>query len=84
MEQSFTGKKGTAKNSKFTFYSIPIFFFEANFFSEYGPVFDAMVKYDPNTRISRCFGFVTFLDSDDIVQSLCKERFFSVIFCFIQ
>jgi len=50
----------------------------ANFFSQYGPVFDAMVKYDPNTRISRCFGFVTFLDSDDIVQTLCKERFFSM------
>jgi len=48
----------------------------AHFFSKYGPVFDAMVKYDPNTGISRCFGFVTFIDSDDIVQQLCKERFF--------
>jgi len=50
----------------------------ANYFSAFGHVHDTMVKYDPTTGISRCFGFVTYLDCDDIVHTLCKQRFFSM------
>jgi len=34
----------------------------SSYFSQYGPVFDAMVKTNPHTCLSRCYGFVTFLD----------------------
>lgn len=50
----------------------------AHYFSAFGHVHDTMVKYDPTTGISRCFGFVTYLDCDDIVHTLCKQRFFSM------
>lgn len=48
----------------------------AHYFSAFGTVHDTMVKYDPATGISRCFGFVTYTDCDDIVHMLCKQRFF--------
>jgi len=48
----------------------------AHYFSAFGTVHDTMVKYDPATGTSRCFGFVTYTDCDDIVHMLCKQRFF--------
>lgn len=48
----------------------------AHYFSAFGSVHDTMVKYDPATGTSRCFGFVTYTDCDDIVHMLCKQRFF--------
>jgi len=44
-------------------------------FSTLGEVCDAIVKVDARTGASRCFGFVTFLDCDHVVNRLCDLRF---------
>lgn len=45
------------------------------FFAGEGDVCDAIVKTDPRTGASRCFGFVTFMDCDHIASKLCNQRF---------
>lgn len=45
------------------------------YFGCHGDVCDAIVKTDPRTGASRCFGFVTFLDCDHIANKLCNQRF---------
>jgi len=44
-------------------------------FSEFGDVHEANVKIDPRTGYSRCFGFVTFIDSDHVCKKLIERRF---------
>lgn len=44
-------------------------------FSEYGDVYEANVKIDPRTGYSRCFGFVTFIDCDQVCKKLIERRF---------
>jgi hypothetical protein len=45
------------------------------FFSNYGTVCEAVLKTDGRTGLSRCFGFVTFVDSQSAVKDLLKSRF---------
>lgn len=45
------------------------------FFSNYGTVCEAVLKTDGRTGLSRCFGFVTFVDSQKAVKDLLKARF---------
>lgn len=45
-----------------------------SFFSKYGEVCDFVMKYN-SEGINRCFGFVTFRDSQDAVNKLVEERF---------
>lgn len=45
------------------------------FFSNYGTVCEAVLKTDGRTGLSRCFGFVTFVDSQKAVKELLKSRF---------
>jgi len=44
------------------------------FFSKYGEVCDFVMKYN-SEGANRCFGFVTFRDSEDAVNKLVEERF---------
>lgn len=45
------------------------------FFNNYGTVCEAVLKTDGRTGLSRCFGFVTFVDSGKAVKDLLKNRF---------
>lgn len=42
------------------------------FFSEHYPVKHAMVVLDPQTKVSRGFGFVTFTDAEDALEAKAK------------
>lgn len=44
------------------------------FFSQFGEVCDFVMKYNAE-GVNRCFGFVTFRDSEDAVNKLVEERF---------
>ena len=44
-----------------------------NFFTKFGDVREAVVLYDNNRGVSRCFGFVTF-DSKEAVDKLVKDN----------
>ncbi len=43
-------------------------------FSQYGPVQDAILMVDRNTRRSRCFGFVTMKDAASVDQILAEDQ----------
>lgn len=45
------------------------------FFNKYGSVCEAVIKYDNRTGLSRCFGFVTFVDSFGATKELIRRRF---------
>lgn len=46
-----------------------------SFFSKYGHVCESVLKTDNRTGLSRCFGFITFVDSDRVVKDLLRNRF---------
>lgn len=45
-----------------------------SFFSQYGEVCDFVMKFT-SEGVNRCFGFVTFRDSEDAANKLVEERF---------
>lgn len=45
------------------------------FFSKFGNVCESVLKTDNRTGLSRCFAFVTFVDSNKVVKGLLKDRF---------
>jgi len=45
------------------------------FFTNFGHVCEAVLKTDNRTGLSRCFGFITFVDSAPAVKELLKNRF---------
>jgi RNA recognition motif-containing protein len=46
-----------------------------SFFSKFGHVCESVLKTDNRTGLSRCFGFITFVDSDRVVKDLLRNRF---------
>jgi len=45
------------------------------FFGTFGNVCESVLKTDNRTGLSRCFAFVTFVDSSKVVKKLLKDRF---------
>lgn len=49
------------------------------FHNNYGFVCDVKIKVHAGTGLSRCFGFVTFVDEQGMVTDLIKKRFIDVL-----